>query len=219
MTFLYRHALFVSRKQPYIDWANGAADGEALLDERVSRQERTVYLVAESEHDSTAADFLPEYWEELFEQELSAWTVDEEVWPSPRTRELFDAWFDVELCSGVYDLDSDDPLTQADVDAADVVQATTVCAACGIDIEEGAGRYVGFKVADPQRLESWRGAVLPLAIDEDHVVLALPRPEPSDWPDDENDSDGDLIVRVCSSKCEKVVRRVVPKALRKRFPS
>jgi len=211
MSFLYRHALFVSRKQPYIDWANSLEEGESILDERLARQERDVYLVMEYDGEPRLDDLLPDYWEEVFEAELSAWHDDEGRWPAPRTREMFDAWFDVELCSAVYDLDPDEPLTQRQVDARDIAEALTTCASCGIHVDECEGRLAGFKVADRDRLAPWKGRVLPLSIDEEQVVLCL---IPTD--DDEDfDAEDDLAVRVCSSGCEKVVRSVVPKALRR----
>jgi hypothetical protein len=205
--------LFVSRKQPYIEWANNLEEGESILDERLARQERNVYLAMEFDGEPQLADVLPDYWEDIFEAELSAWNDDEERWPSSRTREMFDAWFDVELCAAVYDLDPGEPLTQREVDAQDIAEALTTCASCGISIEEGEGRFAGFKVADPDRLAPWKGRVLPLSIDDEQVILCL---VPSDA-DEEFDVEDDLVVRVCSSGCEKGVRKVVPKALRRLF--
>jgi len=213
MSYLYRHALFVSRKQPYIDWANSLEAAAPVLDEPLARKERTVFLAFESDIEPALEDVLPDYWEDIFEAELAAWDDDEQHWPSPRTREMFDAWFDVELCHAVYDLDPGDPLTQREVDAHDIAEALTTCASCGITVEEGEGRFAGFRVAEPERLAPWQGRVLPLTIDEERMILCL---VPSD-DDDEFDAEDDLVVRVCSSGCEKGVRKVVPKALRRLF--
>jgi hypothetical protein len=213
MSFLYRHALFVSRKQPYIDWANSLEEGEPGLDAQLARQERTVFLVFESELEPALDDLLPDYWEDIFEAELATWNDDNQRWPSPRTREMFDAWFDIELCRAVYDLDPGDPLNQREVDVRDLTEALTTCASCGISVEEGEGRFAGFKVADPDRLALWKGRVLPLEIDKEQLILCL---VPGD-DDDEFDAEDDLVVRVCSSGCEKGVRKAVPKALRRFF--
>jgi hypothetical protein len=212
MSFLYRHALFVSRKQPYIDWANSLEEGESLLDERIARRERTVFLALELDGQPGLEDVLPDYWEAIFEAELASWNDDEQRWPT-RTRETFDAWFDVELCAAVYDLDPDEPLTQREADGRDLAEALTTCANCGISVDEGEGRFAGFKVADPEQLALWKGRVLPLAIDEEQTILSL---VPSDE-DDQFDAEDDLVVRICSSGCEKGVRKVVPKALRRLF--
>jgi hypothetical protein len=215
MSFLYRHALFVSRKQPYIDWANSLerVEGEPLLDERLARQQRQAYLAMESNGEPQLDDLLPDYWEDIFEAELSAWDDDGAHWPVSRTREMFEAWFEVELCLAVYDLDDGEPLTQHDMDAHDLAEALTTCAVCGISVAEGEGRFAGFKVSDPEQVALWKGRVMPLAIDEGQVMLCLVPPEHAD----EFDAEDDVVVRVCSSGCEKGVRKVVPKALRRLF--
>jgi hypothetical protein len=213
MSYLYRHALFVSRKRPYIDWANSLEEAAPVLDEQLALKERTVFLAFESDIEPALEDVLPDYWEHIFEVELSAWDDAEQRWPSPRTREMFDAWFDVELCRSVYDLDPGDPFTQREVDADAIAEALTTCASCGISVDEGEGRFAGFQVSDSERLAPWQGRVLPLAIDEEQMILCL---VPSD-DDDEFDAEDDLVVRVCSSGCEKGVRKVVPKALRRLF--
>jgi hypothetical protein len=213
MSFLFRHAFFVSRKKPYIDWANSLEAAEPALDERLAREERQVYLATDSQGEPQLEDLLPDYWEDIFEAELSAWCDDEGQWPVSRTREMFDAWFGVELCRAVYDLDPGVALTQDDADAHDLAEALTTCAVCGIGVEEREGRFAGFKVSHPDRLAVWKGRVLPLAIDDGEVMLCL---VPAD-DDDEFDGEDDVVVRVCSSGCEKGVRKVVPKALRRLF--
>jgi hypothetical protein len=53
--------------------------------------------------------------------------------------------------------------------------------------------------------------VLHLSVDEDQTVPCIVTVDDSE---DARDGD-DLLVRVCSSGCEKAVRAVVPKALRR----
>ena len=211
MSFLYRHALFVSRKRPYLDWANQPDDGEVTLTDELSRQKRTVYLVPETMDEPDLEALLDEFWEEIFAAELGAWVIDEARWPQPRTRPIFEEWFDVELNDAVYDLAPEEPLTQAQVDLQDLAEASAQCAACGLDVEDTEGRWVGFKVADRARLDVFKGRVLPLPMsDEEDVVLCIVTPDNSE----EARAGEDLLVRVCSSRCEKSVRKVVPKALR-----
>lgn len=210
VSFLYRHALFVSRKQPYIAWANNVDDSGVRLDDDLNRQQRTVYLVDEIDGEPKLADLLDDWWMEIFEQELTAWHIARADWPQELTREMFDAWFDVELCASVYDLDPDAPLTQYQVDVENLADAMAFCAACGMELERDEGQLTGFKVADPQRLDLFRGRVLPLEVDEGVIDCLVP-PDDIDIGEDGDD----LFVRVCSAKCEKVVRKVVPKALRR----
>jgi ribosomal protein L24E len=210
MSYLYRHALFVSRKQPYLDWANGLNDGGPGLSEDVSLQQRTVYLVPELDREPDLGTLLDEFWEDIFHEELATWSLKEESWPRLRTREIFDQWFDIELNASVYDLTPEEPLTQIQVDLADLSEASGRCAECGLDVEEGEGRFVGFKLADRSRFESFQGRVLPLPVNDNESVLAIVTLAESD----EARSGDDLLVRVCSSRCEKVIRKLVPPALR-----
>ena len=212
MTYLYRHALFISRKEPYLDWANGLEEGPALT-EQLSRKERTVYLAPEVDDEPELSQLVDEFWESIFEEELGAWVIAEERWPQPRTREMFDAWFEVELSGSVYDLTPEEPLTQAQVDALDLAEALGRCAACGLDVEEDEGRFAGFKLADWRRVAPFEGRVLPLAVDDDQVVLCVVTHDGSE----EARAGDDILVRVCSSACEKAVRKTVPKALRRLF--
>jgi hypothetical protein len=209
MSYLYRHALFVTRRQPYLDWANGMDDGGPRLDDHLSRSGRTVFLVPENEKPEMEA-LIEEFWEDIFEAELAGWMDAEDSWPRDRTREMFDEWFDVELNEAVYDLTPDEPLTQADVDAADLAEAFGYCAACGATVDEGTGRHVGFKLADRAQCAVFEGRVLPLPIGEDESVLAIVTRSDSDAAR----AGHDVIVRVCTSRCEKAVRKIVPKALR-----
>jgi len=127
-----------------------------------------------------------------------------------RTREMFNQWFDVEVNASVYDLTPEEPLTQADVDLEDLAEASGRCAACGLDVEQNEGRFVGFKLADRSRFDLLQGRVLPLPVNDDESVLCMVTLEASD----EARAGDDLLVRVCSSHCEKVIRKLVPPALR-----
>src|SRR6202011_3341453 len=102
-------------------------------------------------------------------QELASWSINEEGWPPRRTREMFDQWFDVELNESVYDLTPEEPLTQTEVDLEDLAEASGRCAACGLDVEQGEGRFVGFKLVDRSRFESFQGRVFPLPVNEEEA--------------------------------------------------
>jgi hypothetical protein len=210
MSYLYRHALFVTRKQPYRDWANSLDNDGVELSEELSRQQREVYLVPETDAEPALDALLGEFWEDIFEAELSSWVLAEERWPQSRTRELFDEWFDVELNHSVYDLTPEEPLTQRDVDLADLSEATATCAACGMQIDAGEGRFVGFTLADRRAFKLFEGRVIPLPIEDEEAVLCIVSPEDSD---DARAGD-DVLVMACSSRCEKGLRKIVPRALK-----
>jgi hypothetical protein len=215
MSFLYRAAITMTRKQPYIDWANSVADGGPELTPELAGDRRTIYLVPESEHEPELSTLLDQFWEQIFEEELAAWMVHNQDWPSPRTREMFDAWFGAEVTDSVFDLTPEEPLTQADVEMMDLDDAVHRCAWCDIEVDEGAGRFVGFKLADRGRLAHREGFVVSVAVDDERVATGVMSREDSDAAR----AGEDIVFRACTSRCEKALRSAVPKALRKAFRS
>lgn len=211
MSFLYRVAIAITRKQPYIDWANSFDDDGPELTAELADDRRTVYLVPESDKEPDLESLLGEFWQQIFEEELSGWMQQEEDWPTPLTRALFDAWFDAEVSDSVFDLTPEEPLTQADVEAEDLAYAIQRCAWCDIEVDEGAGRFVGFGLADRGRVAHREGLVLPLVIDDERVVIGIMSHADSD----KAKAGEDLLFRACTSRCEKALRKAVPKALRK----
>jgi ribosomal protein L24E len=210
VSFLYRAAITITRKQPYIDWANSFDDGGPELTEDLAKDRRTVYLATEADRPELSP-LLDEFWEDIFEEELAAWMDHEDDWPKPRTREMFDSWFDAELTDSVFDLVPEQPLTQTDVELADLNDAVHYCAWCDVELEPGAGRFVGFALEDRERVSHREGLVLSLSIDDERVVHGVLSPADSD----EARAGEDLVFRVCTSRCEKGLRKAVPKALRK----
>jgi hypothetical protein len=211
MSFLYRFAITITHKQPYVDWANSFNDGGPELTVGFADDQRTIYLVPESDQRPSAAELLDEFWEDIFEEEVAAWMQQEEDWPTPRTREMFDNWFAAEVSDHVFDLTPDEPLTHAEVEALGVEVALRRCAWCDLDIDEGAGRFVGFKLPDRDRFAHREGLTLPLAIDDEQVVVGILSPADSDL----SRAADDVVFRACTSRCEKALRKAVPKALRK----
>jgi ribosomal protein L24E len=212
MPFLYRSAVTVTRKQPYIDWANSFDDGGPDLTKELAEDRRTIYLVGESDHRHDLPTLLDDYWEEIFEEELAMWMEPEDDWPSPRTREMFDAWFDAEITDTVFDLVPEQALTETDVELADLHDALRLCAWCDLEIEEGEGRFVGFKLPDRDRFAHRAGLTVSLRISSEHSVMGVVSPEESE----EAEEGEDLVFRACTSRCEKAIRKAVPKALRKK---
>ena len=57
MSFLYRTGLTVTRKRPYIDWANGLDEDGPDLTPELAGDRRTIYLVPESDDEPALACF------------------------------------------------------------------------------------------------------------------------------------------------------------------
>ena len=211
MSFLHRTALILTRKQPYVDWAN---QSEAESDEPVTFPEddrRTIYLVPASDYDVPLGELLDEFWEDIFGEELAAWMLDEASWPAERTRQLFADWFDVEPSDSVIDLTPDEPLTETQVELAAVSYALQHCAWCGLELEPQDGRSVGFKVANRELFASREGLALTLPVNEAHVVTGIFTKADSDAAA----AGDDFMFRACTSRCEKMLRKEVPRALRR----
>lgn len=51
MPLLYRVAITITRKTPYIDWANSLGDDSPELTADLARQRRTVYLAPDSDEE------------------------------------------------------------------------------------------------------------------------------------------------------------------------
>jgi hypothetical protein len=210
MSFLYRFGITITRKQPYLEWANSFADGPQLTRE-LAEAGRTVYLAPESTDEPDREQLLEEFWQHIFEEELSAWMTEADDWPKPLTREMFDSWFDAEVSASVYDLTPDEPLTQTDVEVLELDGAMHRCAWCNAEVEDHEGRFVAFKLADRTRFAHRAGLVVPIPIDDEQVVMGVMSPAESDAAREGED----LAFRACTSRCEKLLRKAVPKALRK----
>ena len=212
MGLLYRTPVFITRNQPFIEWANGLdADGPDLTVDLAKRRE--VYLVPTPEHDPGLEEVLDEWWADIFEEELFGWTVDESTWPAGRTREMFDTWFDTEIGDCVVDLTPEEPLTDADLDREELDVAQHTCAWCERELEAGEGRYTGFTLKDRERLKHREGLALSLVLDEHHIVLGIITPAQSE----EGRAGDDIVFKVCSRACEQPLKKLVPPALRKLF--
>jgi hypothetical protein len=210
MSFVYRHAITITRKQPYVDWANGLEEDGPELTKELADDRKTIYLVPESDDRADLERFLDEFWEHIFEEELAAWMLEDATWPKPLTRDMFDAWFDADLTDSVYDLTPEEPLTEAEVEAANLDEAVHRCAWCDIEVDEGAGRFVGFKLEDRGRLAHREGLVVPLVVDDERFVMGVMSRADSDAAR----AGEDIVFRACTSRCEKGIRKAVPKALR-----
>jgi hypothetical protein len=207
MSFLYRTALTVTRRQPYIEWARAVEDDGHDLTGALGEMPRTVYLAPESDARPDPVKLLDEFWEYIFDEELAAWMEDEASWPTSRTRDLFDEWFAVEFTDSVFDLVPEEPLTQTDVEFADLGYAFGHCAWCDAELEPDAGRTIVFGLRDRAPFANRAGLTFPVQIREDNVLLGV-------MTRDDDSAEGDVLFRACTSRCEKAIRKDVPRALR-----
>jgi hypothetical protein len=211
MGFIYRTPLLITRRQPFVDWANSSDDDESpLFTEELARR-RDVYLVSMPEGEATVDELVDSWWQGIFEEQLYAWEEDESTWPADRTRAMFDEWFEVEQGDIVFDLAPDEPLTDENMDVDALQAALNTCAWCERELEEGAGQFVGFLVGDRDSLEDRESYAFSLPIDENRVVIGVVPPADSDA----RREGGDIIFKACSRDCERRLKKAVPPALRR----
>lgn len=208
MSFLFRIPLTIRRKQPYIDWAN-STEGDALMTPELAAAPG-IYLIGPDDEEETLERVLDARWSEIFTHELAGWMEDESGWPPGRTRQMFDAWFDVALGAGVIDLDPDEPLTDDELDAEEAAHAMTMCAWCGAELPDSP-LLVPFAVKDQAWLEELHGRVLTVLIDDEHVATGV---VPAD--EDDHARGEDVVFYACSPECAESLEKHVPPALDRR---
>ena len=103
-----RNAIVVRPKKPFFDWVNALFPEEEPV---TCKEENNIYLIREMESNEKIVQWLRKNCEKIFVNELNDWYTDERKWPQTRNYLLFSAWFDVEICSMVLDLE-DGPVTK-----------------------------------------------------------------------------------------------------------
>jgi hypothetical protein len=101
-----RSAIILTPKQPFYDWLKSL---DASFSHSIDViQEKEVILIPDFEDDAEAEKWLKKNFDLLFTNALWGWYMDERMWVSNRTFEMFKAWFDYEIHLLVLDLSDDD---------------------------------------------------------------------------------------------------------------
>ena len=98
-----RSAFILRPREPYLRWA-ASLDEDAANDAEGLESRVSVYLAPEHASFEEETPPLEEFYEEIFEIELSAWSEDEAMWPRCRDLDTFQKWFEVGRESVVVDL-------------------------------------------------------------------------------------------------------------------
>jgi hypothetical protein len=203
-----RVAVKITRKQPYMDWANGT-DGPVPVVTYPADNPHTIYLAPNDGFEPVLARLIDEFWEHVFEVELNMWMVDETTWPEPRTRQMFDEWFDAEIVDTVIDLVPEEPLSEGEVEKAEIQYALSHCAWCDLELEPENRRVVSLSLADRAALASREGLTVVIP-SSDRILTGI-----MTTADSPAASEGhDLVFSACSSRCEKIIRKEAVRGLR-----
>lgn len=102
-----RAAILLRYKAPFIRWVNDAdpVESDPGITEMELHSERTIYLISDEDADNDRAvqAWLKRNYKKLFESELEGWYTDPELWPNPRSLNLFHEWFSVECHTVIID--------------------------------------------------------------------------------------------------------------------
>lgn len=116
-----RMVVILKPTKEFLEWVNNNKEdeGEPYNLEEL-QADSTALLIPLFDDKLDAEEFISEIYLDLFENELSAWTLDEETWPEPITVNLFKEWFELEFHSLVLDT------VETEQDFAEVVEETVL---------------------------------------------------------------------------------------------
>ncbi len=103
MHYINRSLAIIKPKRPFITWANSLPDADREFSPEAFLRDCTALLINEYETKREAKAHINEIWEDIFDDELYAWSTNEAWWPLHRTQKMFWQWFEVEFHSMVYD--------------------------------------------------------------------------------------------------------------------
>ena len=94
MWIIDRSILIIEKKAPFLTWLKTLPDTEAVgmtLEEL--NEHPTCYLLPPYEEEKEALEALEEICEEVFCEEMEAWSTDESAWETDRSLKNFKSWF------------------------------------------------------------------------------------------------------------------------------
>jgi hypothetical protein len=101
MAVLNRCALAVAPKAPMREWSRPFWTRE---DRVGGAEDESLYLIPSYDDETAALALLRELHEQIFAAELDLWCVDRQLWPTPRSFDLFLQWFSLRFFPLVEDL-------------------------------------------------------------------------------------------------------------------
>ena len=105
-----RHVLLVTPREPFANWVRSLEEFEDIveggqrsgLDDSIRMP--ATYLVPFSFNPDPVIAWVRDNFDTIFETELHGVTETSESWPSDRTVEMFEDWFDLQLFDAPIDL-------------------------------------------------------------------------------------------------------------------
>lgn len=105
---LNRSAVVVQPAQPFLDWLHKADPTSSDLALADLRLEPSIYLLPVTGSPNDAHRLLRRCFDTIFAAELDGWLRDRSCWPTKRTYQMFQTWFECTYHSLLIDLDKAD---------------------------------------------------------------------------------------------------------------
>ena len=103
---LTRSGLYITPKAPFKNWVK-KYHSESNTDIKAALSEKHVFLIDSSSYGKPFEIALLPHFEQIFEYELSNWSLVRNEWPQDRSLEIFLNWFEVHHCDEIIDLETD----------------------------------------------------------------------------------------------------------------
>ena len=107
-----RIVAIIKPTQKMLDFLLSLPHGKEDISLNQLRNDCSALLIPAFTSPKQARQFIERHYPGIFENELEAWDVAQSLWPQDRTVEKFQAWFDIEFHSLVYDISEFDQLVK-----------------------------------------------------------------------------------------------------------
>jgi len=104
MQNINRTAVVVKPKQPFIDWLKSIPDDDFDYTLEQISADNLIFLIPQSDNPNEAMEYIRKGYGLIFEWAFGVWATAEELWPAKRNWKMLNDWFDIEICSEVFDL-------------------------------------------------------------------------------------------------------------------
>jgi len=98
--FINRNALIIKPLQPFLDWLNAIYPEDPVNEVN----EPSIYLIDDSIDD--VEKWLKKNYDTFFTMELNDWHTNKKEWPQRRSYKMFRQWFNVDISTMLYDMES-----------------------------------------------------------------------------------------------------------------
>jgi hypothetical protein len=104
-----RAVVVLRPKEPFVKWVRSVDRTAEPVEEDLIRSTSTAFLIPDFDFAEESWEWIKEYSSLFFDLELNDWYADEATWPSDRSWEVLEEWFEIELIDTAWDLVDEPP--------------------------------------------------------------------------------------------------------------